>query len=115
MTHDGRMTNRAGGIEGGMSNGSPIVARAALKPISSIPRALRTVDTLTGEAAKAINQRSDVCAAAPAAVVAQAMVAIVLAEELLRKTGGDGLEEVRRNLRGYLDSIGPSVAPIVGL
>ncbi len=115
MTRDGRVTNRAGGIEGGMSNGSPIVARAALKPISSIPRALRTVDMSTGADAKAINQRSDVCAVAPAAVVAQAMVAIVLAGELLKKTGGDGIDEVRRNLHGYLASINPAASPIVGL
>lgn len=115
ITTDGRLTNRAGGIEGGMSNGSPIVARAALKPISSIPRALQTIDMVSGAPAKAINQRSDVCAAAPAAVVAQAMVAIVLAEELLKKTGGDGVEEIRRNLQGYLATIDPSVAPIVGL
>lgn len=115
MTHAGRLTNRAGGIEGGMSNGSPIVARAALKPISSIPRALRTIDLATGEESTAINQRSDVCAAAPAAVVAQAMVAIVLAEELLRKTGGDGLAEVRRNLHGYLAAVNETAAPVVGL
>ena len=70
---------------------------------------------VSGAPAKAINQRSDVCAAAPAAVVAQAMVAIVLAEELLKKTGGDGVEEIRRNLQGYLATIDPSVGPIVGL
>ncbi|NLI19797.1 MAG: chorismate synthase [Actinomycetales bacterium] len=114
MTRDGRLTNRAGGIEGGMSNGSPIVARAALKPISSIPRALRTIDMVTGAEATAINQRSDVCAAAPAAVVAQAMVAIVLAEELLKKTGGDGVAEIRRNLHGYLASISDATRPVTG-
>ncbi len=114
MTLEGRLTNRAGGIEGGMSNGSPIVARAALKPISSIPRALRTIDMATGAEATAINQRSDVCAAAPAAVVAQAMVAIVLAEELLKKTGGDGLAEVRRNLHAYLAATAEAAYPVVG-
>lgn len=101
----GRVTNRAGGIEGGMSNGLPIVVRAALKPISSIPRALRTVDTATGEPATAINQRSDTCAVAPAAVVAQAMVAIELATALLEKTGGDSVAEAKRNLAAYLDDI----------
>lgn len=110
-----RVSNRAGGIEGGMSNGSPIVVRAAVKPISSLPRALHTVDTATGEEATAINQRSDTCAVAPAAVVCQAMVAIELAAELLAKTGGDGIEEIRRNLSGYLASVDETLAPIVGL
>lgn len=100
-----RRTNRAGGIEGGMSNGEPIRTRAAMKPISTVPRALDTIDTSTGEAAKAIHQRSDVCAVAPAAVVAQAMVALVLADALLEKTGGDSLAEVRRNLEAYLAAV----------
>lgn len=100
-----RLTNRAGGVEGGMSNGEVLVARAALKPISTVPRALATIDTETGEAATALHQRSDVCAAAPAAVVAEAMVALVLAQALLEKTGGDSLAEVKRNLEGYLTSI----------
>lgn len=100
-----RLTNRAGGVEGGMSNGEVLRVRAALKPISTVPRALATIDIATGEAATAIHQRSDVCAAAPAAVVAEAMVALVLAEVLLEKTGGDSLEEVVRNLRGYTDAI----------
>ncbi|SNU00741.1 chorismate synthase [Ruaniaceae bacterium KH17] len=104
ITHDGRSTNRAGGIEGGMSNGLPIVVRAALKPISSIPRALQTVDLESGESTTAINQRSDTCAAAPAAVVAQTMVAIEIARALLEKTGGDSVPEARRNLEGYLAS-----------
>ncbi|MDN5557890.1 MAG: chorismate synthase [Ruaniaceae bacterium] len=104
ITRDGRSTNRAGGLEGGMSNGLPIVVRAALKPISSIPRALQTVDVTTGEATTAINQRSDTCAAAPAAVIAQAMVAIEIARALLEKTGGDSVAEARRNLEGYLAS-----------
>lgn len=115
MSLDGRMSNRAGGVEGGMSNGSPIVVRAAVKPISSIPRALSTVDTATGAQATAINQRSDTCAVAPAAVVCQAMVAIELATALLAKTGGDGIEEIRRNLAGYLAQVDQAVAPIVGL
>nr|NLD40010.1 chorismate synthase [Actinomycetales bacterium] len=106
----GRGTNRAGGIEGGTSNGLPVVVRAALKPISSIPRALRTIDTETGEPATAINQRSDTCAVAPAAVVAQTMVAIELAGALLEKTGGDSVEEARRNLAAYLAAVGSATA-----
>ncbi len=100
-----RRTNRAGGVEGGMSNGEPLRVRAAMKPISTVPRALDTIDTSTGEAAKAIHQRSDVCAVAPAAVVAQAMVALTLAEALLEKFGGDSVAQTRRNLESYLDSI----------
>jgi chorismate synthase len=100
-----RTTNRAGGVEGGMSNGEVLRVRAALKPISTVPRALRTIDVSTGEAATAIHQRSDVCAVAPAAVVAEAMVALVLAEALLEKTGGDSVAECSRNLAAYLGSI----------
>lgn len=100
-----RRTNRAGGVEGGMSNGEPLRVRAAMKPISTVPRALDTIDTSTGEAAKAIHQRSDVCAVAPAAVVAQAMVALVLAEALLEKCGGDSVAETKRNLEAYLAAI----------
>lgn len=111
---DGRASNRAGGIEGGMSNGLPIVVRAALKPISSIPRALRTLDMNTGEDAAAINQRSDTCAAAPAAVVVQAMVALELAAALLEKTGGDSVAEARRNLESYLAGIAPHLGPALG-
>jgi len=100
-----RASNRAGGLEGGMSNGEILRVRAAMKPISTVPRALATIDTTTGEPAKAQHQRSDVCAVPPAAVVAEAMVALVLAEALLEKTGGDSLAEVQRNLSAYLDSI----------
>lgn len=100
-----RRTNRAGGVEGGMSNGEVLRVRAALKPISTVPRALATVDIATGEPATALHQRSDVCAVAPAAVVAEAMVALVLADALLEKTGGDSLAEVRRNLEAYLAAI----------
>lgn len=106
-----RASNRAGGIEGGMSNGLPIVVRAAIKPISSIPRALSTVDSVTGEAATAINQRSDTCAVAPGAVVAEAMVAIELARALLEKTGGDSVAEARRNLEAYVDSWNAHLKP----
>ncbi|WP_314688404.1 chorismate synthase [uncultured Bifidobacterium sp.] len=104
---DGRITrlsNRAGGIEGGMSNGQPIRVRAAMKPIPSIPRALRTVDVATGEEARAINQRSDTTAVPAAAVVAEAMVRLTLARFVLAKFGGDSLAETSRNARTYLAS-----------
>lgn len=97
-----RASNRAGGIEGGISNGSAIVVRAALKPISTVPRALRTVDLANGEEAKGLHQRSDTTAVVPGAVIVEAMVALVLADALLEKTGGDSVEECRRNLGGYL-------------
>ena len=100
-----RASNRAGGIEGGMANGEVLRVRAAMKPISTVPRALVTIDTSSGEPAKAQHQRSDVCAVPPAAVVAEAMVALVLADALLEKTGGDSVPEVRRNLAAYLESI----------
>ncbi|WP_289067897.1 chorismate synthase [uncultured Bifidobacterium sp.] len=99
-----RMTNRAGGIEGGMSNGQPIRVRAAMKPIPSIPKALRTVDVLTGEAAQAINQRSDSTAVPAAAVVAEAMVRLTIARYVLEKFGGDSIAETRRNAEAYLAS-----------
>ena len=102
--HIDRLTNRAGGIEGGMSNGQPIRVRAAMKPIPSIPKALRTVDVATGEAAQAINQRSDSTAVPAAAVVVEAMVRLTLARELLEKFAGDSVDETRRNLEGYLAS-----------
>src|SRR5690554_1847333 len=100
-----RRTNRAGGLEGGMTNGEILRVRAAMKPISTVPRALDTIDTTGADAAKAQHQRSDVCAVPPAAVVAEAMVALVLADALLEKTGGDSVPEVRRNLDAYLGSI----------
>lgn len=103
--HLRRRTNRAGGTEGGMSNGEPLRVRAALKPISTVPRALATIDVTTGAAATAIHQRSDVCAVAPGAVVAEAMVALVLAQALLEKFGGDSVGETARNLRGYLETL----------
>lgn len=98
------LTNRAGGIEGGMSNGEIIRVRAAMKPIPSIPRALRTVDVLTGEAAQAINQRSDFTAVPAASVVAEAMVRLTLAKYALEKFGGDSLQETRRNVESYVAS-----------
>ncbi|NJC85206.1 chorismate synthase [Planosporangium mesophilum] len=100
-----RVTDRAGGLEGGITNGEPVRVRAAMKPISSLNRALSTVDVSTGEPATAINQRSDVCAVPAAAVVAEAMVALVLAEAALEKFGGDSVAEIQRNLRGYLDNL----------
>ncbi|GEA82889.1 chorismate synthase [Cellulomonas sp. A375-1] len=100
-----RRSNRAGGLEGGMTNGEIVRVRAAMKPISTVPRALATIDTSTGEPAKAQHQRSDVCAVPPAAVVAEAMVALVLADALLEKTGGDSVAEVRRNLTAYVAAI----------
>ncbi|MDX6274873.1 MAG: chorismate synthase [Frankiales bacterium] len=100
-----RTTGRSGGTEGGMSTGEPLRVRAAMKPISTVPRALRTVDVSTGEEAVAINQRSDVCAVPAAGVVAEAAVAIVLADALLEKCGGDSVTETRRNLQGYLDAL----------
>jgi chorismate synthase len=100
-----RRTNRAGGLEGGMSTGEPVVVRAAMKPISTIPRALATVDVRTGEPAKAINQRSDTTAVPAAGVVAEAMAALVLADAAVEKLGGDSVAEIRRNLAGYLDSL----------
>jgi chorismate synthase len=100
-----RLSHRAGGIEGGMSNGEVLRVRAAMKPISTIPKALATIDVATGEAAKAHHQRSDVCAVPAAGVVAEAMVALVLANSVLEKFGGDSLEETKRNLHSYLASI----------
>jgi chorismate synthase len=100
-----RRTNRAGGVEGGMSSGEVLRVRAAMKPISTVPRALDTVDVSTGEPAKAINQRSDVTAVPAAGVVAEAMVALVLAEASLEKFGGDSVEEIRRNAESYLKSL----------
>jgi chorismate synthase len=100
-----RRTDRAGGTEGGMSNGEVLRVRAAMKPISTVPKALDTIDVSTGEAAKAINQRSDVCAVPAAGVVAEAMVALVLAEAVLEKFGGDSVTETRRNFQSYMATL----------
>jgi chorismate synthase len=100
-----RRTGRAGGTEGGMSTGEVLRVRAAMKPISTVPRALDTIDTSNGEPAKAINQRSDVCAVPAAGIVAEAMVCLVLAEAMLEKFGGDSVEETRRNLQSYLSAL----------
>ena len=100
-----RTSGRAGGTEGGMSTGETLRVRAAMKPIATVPRALRTVDVATGEATVAHHQRSDVCAVPAAGIVAEAMVALVLAEAVLEKFGGDSVQETRRNVTGYLDSL----------
>jgi chorismate synthase len=100
-----RRSNRAGGTEGGMTNGEVLRVRAAMKPISTVPRALATLDIATGEPAVAINQRSDVCAVPAAGVVAEAMVALVVADTVCEKFGGDSTSEVRRNVAGYLASL----------
>ncbi len=100
-----RLTARAGGTEGGMSTGEVLRVRAAMKPISTVPKALRTVDTATGEEAKAINQRSDVCAVPAAGVIAEAVVALVLSDAVLEKFGGDSVVETRRNIEGYLQNL----------
>jgi chorismate synthase len=100
-----RITDRAGGIEGGMSNGEIIRVRAGMKPISTVPKALQTIDTTTGEAATAHHQRSDVCAVPAAGIVLEAMVALVIADVVLEKFGGDSLGETKRNLDSYLANI----------
>jgi chorismate synthase len=100
-----RRTNRAGGIEGGMSTGEVLRVRAAMKPISTVPRALDTIDVMTGGPAKAINQRSDATAVPAAGVVVEAMVALVLADAAAEKFGGDSVAEMRRNVEGYLKSL----------
>jgi chorismate synthase len=100
-----RRSDRSGGTEGGMSTGGPLRVRAAMKPIATIPRALATIDTATGEAAVAHHQRSDVCAVPAAGIVAEAMVAMVLADALVEKFGGDSLAETRRNIVAYLADV----------
>ncbi|MDY6995022.1 MAG: chorismate synthase [Actinomycetota bacterium] len=115
-----RSTNRAGGLEGGMTNGLPVRVRAAMKPISTVPRALATVDMATGEEAVAIHQRSDVCAVPAAGVVVETMVALVLARAALEKFGGDSLTETRANIETYLRAVaarepaGTDVARVTG-
>ncbi|MFE2074856.1 chorismate synthase [Streptomyces misionensis] len=106
-TPDGirRVSGRAGGTEGGLSTGELLRVRAAMKPIATVPRALRTVDVATGEAAQAHHQRSDVSAVPAAGIVAEAMVALVLADAVAEKFGGDSVAETRRNVRSYLDNL----------
>ena len=100
-----RRSNRSGGTEGGMTTGERLRVRGAMKPISTVPKALATIDVTTGESAKAINQRSDVCAVPAAGVIGEAMVALVLAEALLEKFGGDHVEETKRNFRSFMENI----------
>ena len=100
-----RTSGRSGGTEGGMTTGETLRVRAAMKPIATVPRALRTVDVATGEAAVAHHQRSDVCAVPAAGIVAEAMVALVVAEAVLEKFGGDSVQETRRNVESYLDTL----------
>jgi chorismate synthase len=97
-----RASNRAGGIEGGMTTGGPLIARVAMKPLSTLMRPMQTVNLRTGERGDAVTERSDVVALAAAGVVGEAMVAIVIADALLEKFGGDSINELRRNLDGYL-------------
>ena len=106
-TADGvrRTSGRSGGTEGGMTTGEVLRVRAAMKPIATVPRALRTVDVATGEEAAAHHQRSDVCAVPAAGIVAEAMVALVLADAVLEKFGGDSVTETRRNVESYLDTL----------
>ena len=100
-----RTSGRSGGTEGGMTTGEVLRVRAAMKPIATVPRALRTVDVATGEEAVAHHQRSDVCAVPAAGIVAEAMVALVLADAVLEKFGGDSVRETRRNAESYLDTL----------
>ena len=108
VSEDGRLartSGRSGGTEGGMTTGEALRIRAAMKPISTIPRALQTVDVASGEPAKAINQRSDVCAVPAAGIVAEAMVALVLSDALLEKFGGDSVAETQRNVDSYIEHL----------
>jgi chorismate synthase len=105
VTGVSRRSNRAGGLEGGTTNGEPLVARVAMKPISTVPRALSTVDVATGEPAVAIHQRSDVCAVPRAGVVLESVMGLVLAEAALEKFGGDSMAETRRNAESYLKAL----------
>lgn len=106
-TPDGirRVSGRSGGTEGGLTTGELLRVRAAMKPIATVPRALKTVDVATGEAAQAHHQRSDVSAVPAAGIVAEAMVALVLADAVAEKFGGDSVTETRRNVRSYLDNL----------
>ena len=114
MVRDGdsvsRLSNRAGGLEGGMTNGEALRVRAAMKPISTVPRALKTVDMATGAPATGIHQRSDVCAVPAAGVVAEAMVALVLARAVLDKFGGDSVAETKRNIDAYNEYVSQRLA-----
>jgi len=100
-----RKTNRAGGIEGGMSNGEPIVLRAAMKPISTIAQPLKSVDLVSKKEVKAIKERADVCAVPAASIIGEAVVALEIAAAFREKFGGDSLEEVKKNYLNYMDYV----------
>ena len=100
-----RSSSRAGGIEGGMSTGQVLSVRAAMKPISTVPRSLKTVDVAAGTESTAHHQRSDVCAVPAAGIVAEAMVSLVIADAVLEKFGGDSITETLRNFNSYLDNL----------
>ena len=100
-----RRTNNAGGLEGGMTNGEPLIVRVAMKPISTLMKPLATVEMKTGEAASAVAERSDVTAVPAMGVIAEAMLAFVVAQAAIEKFGGDSLGEMKRNLEGYLARI----------
>ena len=102
-----RQTNSAGGTEGGMTNGMPLVARFAIKPISTLVKPLPSVDLDTGELVQAHYERSDVCQVPPAGVIGEAMLALVLADAFMEKFGGDNVEETRRNYESYLKTVRP--------
>ena len=102
-----RLTNRSGGTEGGMTNGMPLVARFAVKPISTLVNPLPSVDLDTGELVQAHYERSDVCQVPPAGVIGEAVVALVVADAFMEKFGGDNIEEARRNCKAYLKTVGP--------
>jgi chorismate synthase len=104
-----RLTNRAGGLEGGMTTGEPLVLRVAMKPISTLMRPLGTIDVTSGEPAAAVAERSDVTAVPAMGVIAEAMVAFILADAWLEKFGGDSVGETRRNYEGYLAHIATRV------
>ncbi|MGH7314236.1 MAG: chorismate synthase, partial [Candidatus Rokuibacteriota bacterium] len=100
-----RSSNNAGGLEGGVTNGQPVIVRAAMKPLSTLRTPLRSVDLATKEAVEAVVERSDVCAVPAAAVVGEAMMAIVMAQAFLEKFGGDSVEEIHRNYTAYQDAL----------
>ncbi len=102
-----RATNRAGGLEGGITNGQDVVVRAALKPLATMPRRMPTADLASGEAATSFYERSDVCVVPAGGVIGEAMLAIALASAALEKFGGDHVDEFRRNCRAFLDTVGP--------
>ncbi len=108
-----RVTNRAGGIEGGMSNGEDIVVRVAIKPISTLAKPLPSVDLATGEKIQAHYERSDVCQAPPGGIVGEAMMAIVLADAVMEKFGGDHIEETVRNMKSYLETVEGPVGAVM--